>query len=154
MGRYRVPYLSVGWPVGNWCDYATDKSVPTATEHAAASVLQTYVRGRQRHAKRREVLRRAWMARQEQQRGAVAPMISEDTRKRLCTLLVMHTKRFVCMMNPYAHTVEHLYEDVAKITKRSGFKLLLQGRNMHHRRHKKLYRVGASAGGIYLVRIE
>ena len=145
----------LGWdlPLGDWYDYTVDL-VPSDGDHMAATVLQKHIRHVAHRRKRREVIRRAWMAREEQKRQSAVPMVSKDMQKSMCTLIVMHTKRFVCIMNPYRHTVEHLYEDIAKITKLRDFKVIIQGRSVHKRRHKKLYHVGAAAGGMYLVKLD
>ena len=153
MVRYNVPRLDVGFPMGTWYNYCIDTSFATEADERAACVLQKHARLRMRRHKRRQVIRRAWMAREEQKRKAVAPMITKDIQKRMCTLIVMHTKRFVCVMNPFVHKVQHLYEDIAKITKMSNFTLRLAGKRLHTRQHKKLYHVGAAAGHIYTVTI-
>jgi len=153
MGRYSVPRLDVGFPLGTWYQYAIDTSFATETDNLAARVLQKHARQCLQRRKRRNVLRRAWMAREEQKRKEVAPMLTKDMQKRMCTLIVMYSKRFVCVMNPYVHKVHHLYEDVAKITKMRQFTLRMSGKNLHTRRHKKLYHVGAAAGTIHTVTI-
>ena len=140
-------------PFGDWSEYNVQSSYSSDKDIEAAVVIQRHQRIRCVRKKRREVLRRAWMAREEQKRPPVGPKLPKDMQKRMCTLMVMHMKRFMCIMNPYKHTVQHLYEDVAKITKLQDFKLLLQGKSVHKRKHKKLYHVGASAGNIYLVRV-
>tara|TARA_B100000963_G_C22621049_1_gene669989 strand:+ start:1625 stop:2089 length:465 start_codon:yes stop_codon:yes gene_type:complete len=149
------PAARFGWalPFGDWYDYTVDL-VPSDRDHRAATVLQKHVRHVARRRKRREVIRRAWMAREEQKQRSVIPMLSKDAQKRMCTLMVMHTKRFVCIMNPYRNTVAHLYEDIAQITKLRDFRVSIQGRSVHRWRRKKLYHVGASAGGIYIVKLD
>ena len=140
-------------PFGDWSEYNIESSISSDEDIAAAIVIQRHERMRCLRKRRREVLRRAWMAREEQKNKHVRPVIPKDMQKRMCTLMVMHTKRFMCIMNPYKHTVQHLYEDVAKIAELDNFKLLLQGKSVHNRRHKKLYHVGATAGNIYIVRV-
>ena len=155
MRPYVTRFRSITWdlPSGPWHTYVLDCGQCKPVEHAAARSIQSTFRNVRKRRHRRQVIHRLYLDMQVkkaklQQKIQMRANLAKDH----CTMCILSPRRFVLLMRPQKDTAKSFYAAIAEVYGVPGFYLMVQGVRLPQS-DKKLYKLGYSAGSIFMVRI-